>query len=119
MPDQNSTLQARIPTHPERLTLIRKLLEELSHREVLALAASAHPSNHFQWASLGPGAGLTEDQEDFVDYWTPTLVLNECRTKRELICALDEWALTTESPNAQAFVSRILTSMAENHVDDS
>jgi hypothetical protein len=119
MPDQNAILHAGIPTHAERLSLIRKLLEELSQREVLALAASAHPSNHFQWASLGPGAGLTEDQENFVDYWTPTLVLDDCRTKRELICALDEWALTTESRNAQAFVSRILTSMIENHVDDS
>ena len=115
MLQQNPTVRANV--HTERLALIRQLLEQMSHREVLAFAASQPPSNHFPWASLGPGAGLTEDQEDFVDYWSPSRVLDECRAKRELICALDEWALTTESPNAQAFVGRLLTVMVDDDVD--
>ena len=119
MPDMNPALQAGVPTHTERLSQVRELLAELSRREVLALAASTPPSNRFGWANLGPDSGLTEDQENFVDYWSPTLVLNECRAQRELICALDEWALTTESPNAQEFVSRLLTSMIDNNVDDN
>ncbi len=46
-------------------------------------------------------------------------MLNACRAQRELICALDEWALTTESRNAQEFVSRLLASMIDNDVDNS
>lgn len=119
MPDMNPALQAGVPTHTERLSQVRELLAELSRQEVLALAASTPPPNRFGWASLGPDSGLTEDQENFVDYWSPTLVLNACRAQRELICALDEWALTTESRNAQEFVSRLLASMIDNDVDNS
>lgn len=118
MIEQNPALRANVDIHGERLALVRQLLEELSRREVHALAASAPPSNHFRWASLGPGAGLTEDQEDFVDYWSPSRVLNECRAQRELICALDEWALTAESPNAQELVTRLLTLMVDDDVDN-
>ena len=66
---QDPTVRTNV--HTDRLALVRQLLEQLSRREVLALAASHPPSNHFPWASRGPGAGLTEDQEDFVDYWSP------------------------------------------------
>lgn len=116
MLQQKPTVRADV--HTERLALVRQPLEQLSHQEVLALAASAPASNHFRWASLGPGAGLTENQEDFVDYWSPSRVLNECRAKRELICALDEWALTTESPNAQELVTRLLTALVDDDVDN-
>ena len=105
MLQQAPTVRANV--HTERLALVRQLLEQLSHQEVLALAASQPPSNHFPWASLGPGGGLTEDQEDFVDYWSPSRVLDQCRAKRKLIFAVNEWALTTESPNAQEFVGRL------------
>jgi hypothetical protein len=118
VPDKVPALQAGISTHPGRLALVRELLKDLARREELALAASAPTSHRFRWASLGPDSGLTEDQENFVD-WTPTLVLHECRTKRELICALDEWALTAESSNAQELVSRLLTLMREEDVDDN
>ncbi len=87
-------------------------------RKVLALAASQQPSNHFPWASLGPGGGLIEDQEDFADFWSPSRVLDQCRAKRKLIFALNEWALTTESPNAQEFVGRLLTAMVDDDADD-
>lgn len=116
MIQQNPTLRTNV--HTERLALVRQLLDDLSHREVLALAASTPPSNHFPWASLGPGAGLTEDQEDFVDYWSPSRVLKDCRAQRELIGALDEWALTSESPDAQALVSRFLTALADDDADN-
>ena len=112
---QNPTVRADV--HTERLALGRPLLEQLSQQEVLALAASQPPSNHFPWASLGPGAGLTEDREDFVDHWSHSRVLDHRRTKRELICALDEWILTTESPNAQECVGRLLTATVDDDVD--
>jgi hypothetical protein len=107
---------AGVQVHAERLTVVRRLLEEVSRREVLALSAAAHTATHFPWASLGPDSGLTAVQEDFVDYWTPELVLAECRSKRELICALDEWALTAASAKDHDFVSRLLALMV---VDDA
>jgi len=117
--EQHPVMLASVDIHAERSAQVRGLLEALSRREVLALAATTPLASRFRWASLGPDAGLTEAQEDFVDYWSPTRVLAECQAKRELICALDEWALTTESPNAQEFVGRLLTSMIGHHVDDN
>lgn len=108
-----------VPTHPERLVLVRRLLEDVSRREVLAAAATTSPSNHVPWIHLGPESGLTEDQRGFIGYWRPSLVLKECRIKRELICALDEWALTTESSNAQDLVGRLLRLIGERDVDDT
>ena len=116
MLQQNPTVRTNV--HTERLALVRRLLEQLSRREVLALAAAAPTSNRFRWASLGPGAGLTEDQEDFVDYWSPSRVLKDCRGQRELIGALDERALTSESPDAQELVGRFLTAMVDDDGDD-
>jgi hypothetical protein len=103
---------ADLQTHGERRVQVQQLLAELSRREVLALAASVPTSHQFRWASLGPDSGLTEDQEDFVDFWTPDLVLKACRAERELICALDEWALTTESPTDHQLVDRLLRLIA-------
>ena len=111
MLEQSQALPANEVPYIRRPTQVRNLLEALSRREVLALAASASPSNHFQWASLGPGAGLTENQEDFVDYWSPDLVLEDCRARRELICALDDWALTSGTPDVRGLVSRLLNLM--------
>jgi hypothetical protein len=102
-PDQATGVEI----HAKRRVVVQRLLEDLSRREVLALAASVPMK--FRWASLGPDSGLTEDQEDFVDYWAPELVLAECRATRELICALDEWALTAASPADQEFVSYLLS----------
>ena len=104
------------PDRPDGFFLANSFQRPRSSREVLALAAS-QPSNHFPWASLGPGAGLNEEQEAFVDYWSPGRVLHQCRAKPELIGALDEWALTTESPNAQEFVGRLPTVVVDDDVD--
>lgn len=95
--------------HAERKLQVQRLLDEVSRRERLALAASAPGSRQFSWASLGPDSGLTEDQEDFVDFWAPDLVLKVCRAERDLICALDEWALTTESSSEHQLVDRLLS----------
>jgi len=92
-PDQ----EAGVQSHAKRLAVVQRRLDDLSRRETLARGASVPLDHGFRWASRGPDAALTEDQEDFVDYWTPQRVLAECRAKRELICALDECALTTES----------------------
>lgn len=99
-----------VHVHAERLIEVRRLLEELSRRETLALSASSE-RNRFRWASTGPDSGLTEAQEDFVEYWTPELVLAECRAKRELVCALDEWALAAKSEHDQHFAARLLRLM--------
>jgi hypothetical protein len=106
-PDQETGVQI----HAKRLAVVQRLLDDLSRRETFALGATGHLDHGFRWASLGPDSGLTEDQEDFVDYWTPELVLAECRAKRELICALDEWALTTESHSDQELVNYLLSLM--------
>jgi hypothetical protein len=101
----------QVQMHAKRLVVVQRLLDDVSIREVLALGASV-PLNHgFRWASLAPDSGLTEVQEDFVDYWTPELVLAECRSRRELICALDEWALTAESEGDQSLVDYLLSLM--------
>lgn len=106
-PDEVSVEQS----HAKRRVVVQRLLEDLSRREALAFAASTPLDHRFGWASLGPDSGLTEDQEDFVDYWTPELVLAECRAKRELICALDEWALTAESHSDQELAICLLSLM--------
>lgn len=116
-PTAVATVSLDIPT--ERSARVRHLLEVLSGQEVMALAASTPLSNRFRWASLGPEAGLTEDQEDFVDYWSPTRVLRACQAKRELIAALDEWAVTTEATNAQEFAAGLLARMVAGDIDDN
>lgn len=94
--------------HVTRLAEVRRLLEDVDGREHLAMAASVGSNRCFRWASLGPDSGLTEAQEDFVDYWSPERVLAECRTRRELICTLDEWALTAASASDLLLVDRLL-----------
>jgi len=89
------------------LVEVRRLLEELDRRESLARSATSDGPRPFPWASLGPESGLTEPEEDFVDYWSPELVVDECRMQRELICALDEWALTADESD-QRFVDCLL-----------
>lgn len=108
-PDEVSAEQS----HAKRQVVVQRLLEDLSRREALAFAASTPFGHRFGWASLGPDSGLTEDQEDFVDYWTPELVLAECRAKRELICALDEWALTAASHRDQELAICLLSLMID------
>lgn len=116
LPDMKPALQGGIPTHTERLSQVREPLVELSHGAP-ALAVSTPSSNRSGWTNLGPDSGLTEDQANCVDFWSPAL--NECRPQRERIRTLDEWALTIESPNAQELVDRLLTSMIGNNVDDN
>ena len=79
-PDQETGVQS----HAKRLAVLQRLLDDLSRRETLALGASIPLDHGFRWASLGPEAGLTENQEDFVDYWAPQPVLAECRAQRDL-----------------------------------
>lgn len=98
--------------HADRLVEVRRQLQELDHRELLALSATSNGPRPFPWASLGPEAGLTEAEEDFVDYWSPELVVDECRMRRALICALDEWALTADEAD-QRFVDSLLQLMSQ------
>ncbi|HEY5785292.1 MAG TPA: hypothetical protein VIT65_10985 [Microlunatus sp.] len=71
MLDMNPALQAGLQTHPERLAQVRELLDKPVRSEVLAPAASAAPANPVRWASLGPASGLTPDQENILDHWSP------------------------------------------------
>lgn len=87
---------------------IRNLLHELDEREALATAALPTKSDSLGWANLGPDSGLTESQEDFVDYWTPQRIIDECLAKRELISALQQWARTTGRADDQRFIDHLL-----------
>jgi hypothetical protein len=62
----------------------------------MARAAKSSVEPHFGWSNLAPGSGLTEAQEDFVDYWAPQRVLEECEAKRQSIEALADWGPATE-----------------------
>ncbi len=104
--------------HTERLALVRRLLEQLSHREVLALAGSQPPSHHFPWASLGLGGRLTEDQEDFVDYWSPQPSTQGLPSPARADRRSRRMGPHSESPDAQEFVSRLLTAMVDHDGDD-
>jgi hypothetical protein len=71
MPGDNPDEASAEQSHAKRRVAVQRLLEDLSCREVVAFVASVPLDHRFRWASLGPDSGLTEDQEDFVDYWTP------------------------------------------------
>ena len=68
-----------------RNSRVRRLLTELDRREAMAVAALPSTERHFGWANLPTDSGLTEPQEDFIDYWAPQRVIDECRSKRALI----------------------------------
>ena len=75
---------------------IRRLRGELDRREAMARAAKPSADRHFGWSNLAPGSGLTEAQEDFVDYWAPQRILEECEAKRQLIGAIADWGPSTD-----------------------
>ena len=79
------------------------LLEELKAREAMAAAAMPSRSHVLGWANLAPGSGLTEAQEDFVNYWAPQRVIDECQTSRKMISAVSEWAAATGAAGEQLF----------------
>jgi len=86
-------LESRDVARAER---VRRLLAEIDRREAMARAATSSVERHFGWSNLAPGSGLTEAQEDFVDYWAPQRVLEECEAKRRLIGAIADWGPATE-----------------------
>ena len=51
------------------------------------MAAAAEPltPRNLGWAALPSESGLTEAQEDFIDYWSPQRVIDDCQAKRVLI----------------------------------
>jgi Family of unknown function (DUF6221) len=62
---------------------------ELGCLENAAVAAKPTSSRHRGWVALPSDSGLTEEQEDFIDCWSPQRVLDDCQAKRRLIA----WAL--------------------------
>lgn len=62
---------------------------ELDRLEKMAAAAEPPSARNLGWAGLTSGSGLTEAQEDFVDYWSPQRVIDDCHAKRLIARALD------------------------------
>jgi hypothetical protein len=58
---------------------------ELEFLEKAAVAAKPTSSRHRGWVALPSDSGLTEEQEDFIDYWSPQRVLDDCQAKRRLL----------------------------------
>lgn len=72
----------------ERATRVRCLLNDLDRLEAMATAAQPSEMHYFGWSNLASDSGLTGEQEDFVDYWSPERVIEDCRAKRELVAAI-------------------------------
>jgi hypothetical protein len=58
---------------------------ELDRLEKSAIAAQPIGSRHRGWVALPSDSGLSEAEEDFIDYWSPQRVLDDCRAKRSLL----------------------------------
>lgn len=58
---------------------------ELDRLEKAAAGAQPTSLRHRGWVALPSDSGLTEAQEDFIDYWSPRRVLDDCRAKRRLL----------------------------------
>ena len=102
IPDRRSTAR-RV-----RSNRIREMLEELDRVGAMASAAMPTKDRSSGWADLGTDSEVTDAQSDFIDYWTPELVLQESQAKRDLILTLDEWARTEPGQPEQRLVNRIL-----------
>jgi hypothetical protein len=65
---------------------VRQSVEaELNRLERMAAAAEPLTPRNLGWAALPSESGLTEAQEDFIDYWSPQRVIDDCQAKRVLI----------------------------------
>jgi hypothetical protein len=62
---------------------------ELDRLEEAAAAAQPISSRHRGWVSLPSDSGLSEAEEDFIDYWSPQRVLDDCRAKRRLLAWIE------------------------------
>ena len=62
---------------------------ELDRLEKAATAAQPISSRHRGWVSLPSDSGLSEAAEDFIDYWSPQRVLDDCRAKRWLLAWIE------------------------------
>lgn len=58
---------------------------ELDRLEKAAADAQPTSSRHRGWVSIPSDSGLTDEQEDFIDYWSPQRVLDDCQAKRRLL----------------------------------
>ena len=70
---------------------MQRLLDELDTQEAMAWAAMPAAKRVFGWASLTSESGLTQTQEDFVDYWSPQRVIDQCRATRNAIGVVWNW----------------------------
>lgn len=58
---------------------------ELDRLEKAAAGAQPPSSRHRGWVAIPSDSELTEEQEDFIDYWSPQRVLDDCQAKRRLL----------------------------------
>lgn len=68
-----------------RIALDDLMNAELDRLEKAAAGAQPTTSRHRGWVALPSDSGLTEEQEDFIDYWSPQRVLDDCQAKRHLL----------------------------------
>ena len=68
---------------------------ELDCLEKAAAAAMPTSSRYRGWVAIPSDSGLTEEQEDFIDYWSPQRVLDDCHAKRRLLA----WASNAKRAN--------------------
>lgn len=62
---------------------------ELDRLGKAAVVAQPISSRHRGWVSLPSDSGLSEAEEDFIDYWSPQRVLDDCRAKRRLLAWIE------------------------------
>ena len=94
---------------------IREMLEELDRLGTMASAAVSSTARSSGWADPRTESEVTDARSDFIDYWTPQLVLQESQAKRDLILSLDEWARTEPGQPEQRLVNRILDQLTSHH----
>ena len=103
-----TTTSAQQAVH--RAARIQGLLAELDRRESMAVAALQSTEHHFGRSNLQTDSGLSEPQEDFVDYWAPQRVIDECRARRDLISAVLIWSDTNDEDNGSQ-LDRVLADL--------
>ena len=63
-------------------------------------------------------SGLTEEQEDFIDYWSPQRVIDDCQAKRRLLAWVSNQRRSEDStPTHPSQLSEILRGLVTGQLD--
>jgi hypothetical protein len=75
---------------------VRDLLVRLTAQEHAAEEAQPRPGDFFGWPAWSMDTGLSRAQEKFVEHWSPQRVLDDSRSVRQLVGALQRWSSTPD-----------------------